>query len=688
MENLEKLLRPASVAIIGASEEKNKIGHILAKNLLELGYAGEVFLVNPKHENLLEKRCYKSVLEIEKEVDLAIVAIPGKLVLEVIREASFKMKNFVVISAGFSEIGEEGKKREAELLQVAKESRLNILGPNCLGFINPELKLNASFAGGMPVAGNISFITQSGALAVGIMDAAQKKDLRFSNIISVGNKMQLGEVELLEYLEKDARTKVIGMYLEGVRNGSKFIEIARRISQKKPIVILKAGKTERTQKAISSHTGALAGRDEVVKAVFKKTGIIRANDVDEFLSLLNLSSLNQPPENKEVIVVTNAGGLGILTTDAFKGRSLELAEISPQTQKKLRKILPEESSVTNPIDILGDADEKRYSQTLKAIKKEKADSFICLLTPQYQTPVKKIAQKIIKFKESFFEEKKRIITVFMGEKKVEKAIEKLKEKNISNYFLAEQAVNVLDKYYQWGRHLAIQSKSEEENFFEVDAGRKNKISALIGKIQKEKRKALLFSEAVSVMKGYDIETVEFYAPDIKEISFPAVVKVDSSEVLHKTDKKGLILGIKDVAGLEGAVEEIRNNFPGEGIIVQPLLTGGTELILGIKKDETFGPILVFGLGGIYAEVFKAVDFIIPLASKEEIRKILLEGPAGFLFRKTRGQIACDLEEIVQILFNLQLLALENPEIKELDINPLLSFGQGKKSVAVDVKIII
>jgi len=392
--NLEKLFNPRSIAIVGASQEAGKVGNVIAKNILELGYTGEAYCVNPKYENIFGKKYYKKLSEIKEEIDLAIIAIPARFVVEEIQENAKKIKNYVIISAGFAEISLEGKAREDELRKIAQDNNLNILGPNCLGFIIPQLKLNASFAGGMPEAGSVAFVTQSGALAVALADLAKKEKIGFSGIFSIGNKMNISETAMLEYLEKDENTKVIGMYLEGIKNGVDFIKTAGRVSQKKPIVILKAGKTERAQKAISSHTGALAGSDEIINAVFEKSGIIRAQDMKEFLGLLEIISLTNIPRNKEIAIITNAGGLGVLVTDAFKDKKIKLAEISEKTKNNLKKFLPEESSVSNPIDVLGDADEKRYAKTLDMLRKEDISTIICLLTPQDQTPVKKIARKI------------------------------------------------------------------------------------------------------------------------------------------------------------------------------------------------------------------------------------------------------------------------------------------------------
>jgi acetyltransferase len=384
MSKLNNLFNPKSIAIVGASEEEGKVGNVVAKNILTLGYKGEVFLVNPKHEKLFGQKCYKSLDEIESQVDLAIIIIPAKFVNEAVMAAAERIKNFVIISAGFGEVhpvksaesgpasqvfngvNEEGPKRQKELLEIAEKYSLNILGPNCLGFIVPSLKLNASFAGGLPEAGNIAFVTQSGALAVAMMDAAKNYDFKFSEIISIGNKMQIDETELLKYLEKDEKTKVIGMYLEGIKDGQKFIETVRNLS--KPVVVLKAGKTEKAQKAIASHTGALAGSAEITTAVFKNANIIQAENLEEFFNLLHLISFCEAPFSPEVAVVTNAGGAGVLTSDAFLEKVLMLTEFSNDAKENLRKLLPEESSVENPVDLLGDAREDRYEKTLDIIE--------------------------------------------------------------------------------------------------------------------------------------------------------------------------------------------------------------------------------------------------------------------------------------------------------------------------------
>ena len=683
-KNLSALLSPKSIAIVGASDKPGKVGTILAQNISTLGYAGEIYFVNQSTEKLYDKPCYPSVESIGKEIDLAVVAVPAKFVPEVVQGAAAKVKNFVVISAGFSETDAEGKASEEELAKISEQQGLNILGPNCLGFIVPNLKLNASFAGGMPQAGNISFISQSGALAVAMMDIAGKESLAFSNIISVGNKMQLSEAQLLDYLEEDSSTRVIGMYLEGIRDGQSFIEAAKRVSAKKPIVVLKAGKTEKAQKAISSHTGALAGSDVIMDVAFEKAGVMRAQTLEEFFALLKLMSFSDSPKDCKAAVITNAGGAGVLTTDAFKGKKIFLADISDSGKKRLKEVLPQESSVENPVDVLGDAKEDRYAAALEIIESEDIGTIICVLTPQNQTPVMDVAKTVVDFKGRT---KKNICAVFIGGERIEEAATFLESNGVPNFAYPEEAVDALDEYAKWsfGKNGAVEK-------YLVDEKRKEDTRELIEKAKSSGKKALLFAEAAGLMENYGIKAVRAY--DISEgceipedVEYPVVAKVDSDTVLHKTDKQGLILGLKNKEELEGARKTITENFPGEKIIAQPMRDKHAELILGIARDSVFGPIVAFGLGGIYTEVFKMVDFLIPPMNENAIKEAVLKSKIAFLFEGVRGQAKCDIDEFAGILKGLMEFALEAEGVREFDINPLFIYNDKRPAVAVDIKII-
>lgn len=686
---LKELFSPKSIAIIGASNKDGKVGTVITQNIRELGYKGKVFLVNQSYDSLYEQKCYHSASEIKEHVDMAIIAVPSKFVLDVIAESAGKIKNYVVITAGFGEIGGEGAQREAELVALAKKHSLTILGPNCLGFITPGVKLNASFAGGMPKAGNIAFISQSGAIAVAFMDIARKENLAFSSIISVGNKMQIDESQLLEYYEKDKNTKVIAMYLEGIKNGKTFIETAKRVSKTKPIVILKAGKSKKSQVAISSHTGALAGSDAITDTAFQEAGILRADDLEHFFDLVSLISMVDAPKNNRVAVVTNAGGVGVLATDAFEKKQIILADFSDKQSASLKKYLPEEASVHNPVDLLGDAKEDRYENIIKILEKDGTiGTVLNILTPQDQTPVDKIAQVILS---AHKKSKKVMLSSFVGGELISDAVDLLRENDVPNFEFPERAIKALDAYFKW-RERSLQkvvvSKIEKD-----DAKRAEAVSEIIAKAKKEKRTALYYEEASDIMKMYGVPSVSSISilpkqTTFKNAKFPAVLKVDSDKVLHKSDKQALIVGIKNKSELEIAIKNLRKNFPRELFVLQPQQNKQMELILGIKKDETFGPVVVYGFGGIYTEIFKKINFIIPPMSKDEIENSLKSGELGFLFRETRGQKVYDLEVMTKIITGLIAFASENPEVREFDINPLFIYNDGTGACAVDIKILI
>jgi acetyltransferase len=690
--DLQKFFNPKTIAVVGASEKEGTVGNIIAKNALKLGYQGEVFLVNPKYKNLFGRECYENLAKIEKEIDLAVIAIPAKLVNDEIKKNSGKIKNFIVISAGYSETGEEGKEREEKLLEIAKKNNLNILGPNCLGFINPKIKLNASFAGGMPEAGTISFISQSGALLAALMDMTKKEKIKISSLISIGNKMQISESEILEFLINDENTKAVGFYLESIKNGKEFMKSIQKFSAAKPVVILKTGKNEKTQEAISSHTGALAGSDEIISAALKKAGALRAENLEEFFGLLNL--LNNFPKNsgQESVIITNAGGAGVLATDAFNGKNVRLAKLGSDIKKELKKNLPAESSVENPIDLLGDAKEDRYGKVLEIISQIKEiGSVICLLTPQEQTPVEKIAEEIIKFKNKT---DKIVAAVFLGGEKVETAVEKLKIGGVCSFNFPDLAVSVIDKYCQWNVFHRSENKREEQF---INEKRKNAAEKIIRNAKNENRSALYYFEAKRIMEIYGINAAEYLEifpnddfPSGSDMSFkfPVVLKVDSDKILHKTDKNGLVLNIQNQEELKKAVSLMKINFPGNRFIVQPMAEKGLEIIAGIKRDPIFGPVAVYGLGGIYTEIFKMVDYLIPPLTVSQAEGTLLKGKLGFLFQGVRGQKKYDVQNLSRLILATIAMAIELPEIKEFDINPAVIYNDGKEPIALDIKIII
>ena len=687
-QNFAQLFNPRSIAVVGASGTKGKVGNMIARNITSHTYEGDVFFVNPGRSKILGKKCYDSLSDIGQKVDCAIIVVPGRFVENIIKEGSSTCKNFVVISAGFGETGAAGHNREMSLKTLAEKLDVKILGPNCLGFLVPSIGLNASFAEGLPEVGRTAVISQSGALAVAIMDKARKEKLGFSSVISIGNKMQIGAAELIDYFRKDKHTKVIALYLEGIDKGQLFLDaIARAVSDGKKVIVLKAGRTQEAQKAIALHTGSLAGSDDIFSAALQKVGALRAKNMSEFFALVRFGehykdNLVNPVR---VGIVTNAGGPGVLTTDIVASLAgIEMSKLSKSTQTSLANVLPEAASVHNPVDLLGDAMLDRYEIGIKKLIADKnVDILFVLLTPQDQTPVNQIAKMIIDFQKKT---KKLIMTSFIGGERVDNAINSMNDSGVLHFESPTAALAAVASFVNKRTTYAITQKTIVKN-------RANLVQNIIDKA--EDRTSLYFQECQTIAKEYSITVSKFWDVtngfDAKmKISYPCVAKVDNPNVLHKTDRGGVILPINNLKELDNARNILLNKFQelGTRIIVQPMLPIETELIIGFKRDPIFGGVIVAGLGGIYTEVFKRVDFYIAPLTLGEIKHTLKTGSISFLFDGTRGKESYNLDFIAHIIYNIALMGIENPQIKAIDINPLLVYNNDMSDVAVDFKILL
>ncbi len=687
-QNFSQLFNPRSIAVVGASGTKGKVGNMIARNITSHNYKGDVFFVNPKRNKILGRKCYDSLSDIGQEIDCSIIVVPGKFVENVIKDGSSICKNFVVISAGFGETGTAGHNREMSLKTLAEDLNIKILGPNCLGFLVPAIGLNASFAEGLPEIGHTAIISQSGALAVAIMDKARKEKLGFSSVISIGNKMQIGAAELIDYLRKDKNTKVIALYLEGVDRGQSFLSaISGAVSDGKKVIVLKAGRTHEAQKAIALHTGSLAGSDDVFSAALQKVGALRAESMSEFFALVRFGEhyKGNLVEPVHIGIVTNAGGPGVLATDIVASLTgVEMSKLSKGTQISLINALPEAASVHNPIDLLGDAMLDRYEIGIKKLIADKnVDIVFVLLTPQDQTPVNQIAKMIVDLQKRT---KKLIMTSFIGGERVDDAIDFMNDNGVLHFESPTVALSAVASFVNRGTTYAITQKTIVKN-------RVNLVQNIINKI--EKRTSLYFQECQAIAKIYSITVSKFWDVtngfDAKtKISYPCVAKVDNPNVLHKTDRGGVILPINNLKELDNAKDILLNKFQESGtrIIVQPMLPIQTELIIGFKRDPIFGGIIVAGLGGIYTEVFKQIDFYIEPLTLREIKHILRTGNIGFLFDGTRGKENYNIDSIAHIVYSVALMGAENPQIKAVDINPLLVYNNDKRDVAVDFKILL
>lgn len=695
--SLDSLFCPRSIAVVGASRESGKVGNTILNNVINSKYEGKIFPINPKSDKIHGLKCYKSILDVPQDIDLAVVVIPGKYVLSTLEDCSKKnVKAAIIISAGFKEVGKEGAKLEMDMVKKAKEYGIRILGPNCLGMIDTTCPLDASFSPTLPDQGGISFISQSGALGTSVLDWAKFSDIGMSKFVSLGNKADISEDDCIQYLEKDDSCKVITAYLEGVRDGRKFIDISRQVSKKKPIIVVKSGNTSAGAKAVSSHTGTLAGSGKAYEAAFKQSGIIRAHTIKNLFEYANTLA-NQPlPKGKNVVIITNAGGPGIMATDACEEIGIPLASLEKKTIEKLKEFLPAAANFYNPVDVLGDAGADRYQQTMEVVLKDKSvDAVLVILTPQTTTQPFKTAQAIVE-EINNSGTKVPVITCFMGGGQVQKGIKYLRDHGIPNYEIPETAAETLKimmDYSDW-------KKKKTPKIQKIKADTK-KVKDLFLASKKAGRLELGEMEARTVLEAYGIDIPQAkLATDVneakmiaKKIGYPLVLKIVSPDILHKTDVGGIKVGISDQKELEKEfelmLENVKKYMPDadiKGVLIQEMVQSKKETIIGINKDPQFGPMIMFGLGGIYVEVLKDVSFRIAPISRDDAQEMINEIKTIKLLKGARGETPSDINSIVEVLLKISQLVMDFPEIMEMDINPLFVKSEGQGSIAGDVRI--
>lgn len=694
---LDMFSNPGAVAVIGASRDPSKLGNGILSNIIQYGFSGDVYPINPKADEILGLTCYPSVLDIDGPIDLAVIVVPYRFVASTLEECGQKgVRGAIVISAGFREAGLEGVRREKELIATAKKHGIRLIGPNCLGVIDTHCPLNASFAAGMPPTGEIAFMSQSGALCTAILDWALAKGIGFSRFVSLGNKADIDEIDLLEAWERDPHTKVILLYTEGLTDGQRFIEVARRVTKNTPVVAVKSGTTSAGSRAVSSHTGSLAGSEQAYKAAFNQAGVVRAESIEEMFDFSMAFSYQPSLKGDRIAVVTNAGGPGIMATDALERLGLQMASLSTETIETLQANLPAASNIYNPIDVLGDAPADRYGLALEAVMKDDGvHGVMAILAPQVMTPIKDMAEMVGQIVARY---DKPVVGCFMGEAKMGIGIRVLNRYCVPNYAFPERAANALRamiEYYRWRATPPMQVP-----VFDVDEDR---VRALFDRVRAEGRLSIGDAEAREVMEAYGIpvpqsrlaSTAEEAVRFAQEIGFPVVLKIASPDILHKTDIGGIKLNLRTPADVRDAFDlltyrTMRYMPEAElwGCQVQEMVGGGKEVILGMNHDPQFGPLMMFGLGGIYVEALKDVTFRIAPFSRDEARAMLAEIRAISLLRGVRGESPADLEAIEDVLLRLSQLVTDFPEIVEMDINPLIVFEQGQGAMGVDMRLVL
>lgn len=692
---IDPFFAPRAVAVVGAGREPEKVGRVIFDNLLA-AFGGPVYPVNPKAAEIEGHRCFPSVDDIPGPVDLIVVAVPGARVAAVIDDAGrHGVKAAIIISAGFKETGVEGARLENELAKTAADYGIRLLGPNCLGLMDTSTKLNASFAGALPRAGGIAFMSQSGALCTAILDWAQGAEIGFSKFVSLGNKADVSEIDLLPVLADDPRTTVITTYLEGINDGRGFMAAAAYASAKKPVIVLKSGTTNAGARAVSSHTGTLAGSENVYNAAFRQSGVIRAKTVEDLFDFAVGFSSQPLPKGRRLAIVTNAGGPGIMAADAVERQGMWLADFQSSTIDALRAGLPAEANLYNPVDVLGDALAQRYDLAVAAVLKDpNVDSAIVLLTPQAMTEIVQTAKEIVKEARLF--KSKPVFTSFMGQAEVGKGIKVLRRAGVPNFSFPERAVAIVRTMVDYAEHRT--SPAGEAPRFPVDRGR---VEAAINAAGKTRN--LIDAQALGVVEAYGIKVPKTRlahsareALDIAaELKYPVVLKAAAPELLHKSDIGAIVAGIANDNELRRAYRGILSNVDRfmpdaelRGVTVQEMVRGGTEVILGMNDDPQFGPLLMFGLGGIYVEVLKDVSFRLAPITPAEAKGMVEEIRSYPLLQGVRGRTRADIEAIVDALLRLSQLVMDWPRIQEMDINPLLVLPTGQGAVAADVRIML
>ncbi len=692
---LESFFSPHAVAVVGVSREEGKVGHYIFDNLLAAGFAGAVYPVNPRATEVHGHVCYPDVSVLPGPVDLAIIVVPAPAVAPVVEACGLAgIRAVIVISAGFKETGPAGAALERDVLATAARHSIRILGPNCLGIISTSSHLNASFAPSMPEQGTIAFMSQSGALGTAVLDWAAGEGIGLSRFVSLGNKADVSEVDLVRAWADDPDTAVVAAYLEAVSDGAAFVEAATALSAHKPVIALKAGGSDAGARAVSSHTGSLAGSEQAYDAAFHKAGVIRARSVLELFDYAVGFSRQPLPEGPGLVILTNAGGPAILATDACERSGVGLASLEPETITALREALPPASAFYNPVDVLGDAPPERYEAAAEILAKDpNVRAILVILTPQAMTLAAETAQAVVRVSHA---SGLPVFASFMGRAAIAEAIPILREGRVPQFDFPERAVATLGAMLQYRRQLDAPRTSPP--VIEADTG---VVRDAIAHAQAAGRTFITEQSAARIAAAYGIVVpAGGIAPDLdaarslaSEVGYPVVLKIASPDILHKSDIGGIKVGIEDEAELDAAYDDIitrvRARMPEAkiwGVTVQRMLDPGREVIIGVNRDPQFGPLLMFGLGGIYVEIMKDVTFRLCPVTAEEARTMLSEIRGFGLLRGARGQHPADLDAVIDTIVRVSALVTDFPEITELDINPLIVADKGAGAIAADIRI--
>lgn len=696
---LEKLFNPRSIAVIGASNKKGSVGYILLRNIITTGYQGVVYPVNITSPAVQGIQAYPTVGDVPNTVDLAVISVPSKVVPDTLRQCGEAgVRAAVIITAGFKEAGPAGIALEKEVEKIAQEYGIRILGPNCLGFARPPLNIDATFAHAVPGPGRVAFISQSGALGTAILDWATANNIGFSAFVSVGGMLDVDFGDLIDYFGDDPHTHSIIMYVESITNPRSFMSAARRFAKTKPIIVVKSGRTARSALAAASHTGALAGDDTLYTAIFRRAGVVRVDEVSDLFDSSEALSRLSNPKGPRLAILTNAGGPGVMASDRLIGLGGELAELSPETEQILKDALPPMASWANPVDVLGDAPADRYAVAVEALMQDpNCDGILAILTPQANSEPTETARALV---EAANAHSKPLLTSFMGEIMVADAIKIFRQAHVPVFATPEDAVNAYMNMYEYTRSLANLYETPADILPEFTPDRES-VKQIFEQVAHEGRTILSEFEAKQVLDAYQIPTVKTMIcttadearAAAEKIGFPVVIKIHSNDITHKSDVGGIALNVRSAdeaaAQFTKVVERVKKAMPEAeiiGVTVQEMSRGGHEVIVGAKKDPTFGPALMFGMGGTGVELYRDVAVEFPPLNQALARNMIRSTKVSKLLEGYRGSEPVDMTALEQVMVKVSYLLVDFPEILEMDVNPLQVRADGL--CALDARIVI
>lgn len=690
---MKAYFRPASVAIIGASADTTKLGGMLLKNMIDAGYKGKLYAINPKGGEIQGIKAYPSVKDIGEPIELAVLAVKNLQAIELMKELGEKgIKYTSILSAGFREEGEKGAKLEEQLLAEAKKYGVRIVGPNCFGNMNVKHGMNFTFTHILPPAGNMSMLSQSGALGSSILEWAKLNNIGIANFMTFGNKSDVDEADVIGDLIEDPETKVIGMYFEGISDGAKLVNVIENAKGKKPIVVFKSGKTEAGSVAASSHTGSLAGSDAVNDVIFSKLNMHRAQDLDEMFDALSVFSTCSPMKKDGIAIITNAGGLGVMSADAtFNASHIEAAKLTPETIENIKKAVPTIAGLTNPIDVRGDAKAEYFKGAIEAVVKDPSVGGLVIMgSPLDTADLESIAKIIVEMRDSI---PVPTTCCFPGGEKCERANRILREGKIPCYPTPDRAVRALSIL----RKYTLKGEEKHDPMKKPAVSGKAATQKIIAGAKAEGRKALTEAEGKAIFAAYGMATpgeavvknADDAAKECNRIGYPVVMKILSPDIAHKTDVGGVVVGVKNADEAKAAYNKIMSSCKAakpnarlDGVSIQQMVFG-QEVILSMIRDEQFGPVVSFGLGGIYVEILGEISQAHVPMSEQQLDKMVTSTKAYKLMSGARGLPLADIEATKDMIRKIALISAENPEIYELEINPVIVGKKGEGCWAVD-----